>query len=69
MNGVFPEGVLPMKKKIGIVVNPQKSNARKWLGELRTWLEKRSVLVQDTLESSMEDVLREASLLVCLGGD
>ena len=58
-----------MKKKIGIVVNPQKSNARNWLADLRTWLEKRSVEVRDTLESPMEEVLKDASLLVCLGGD
>ena len=59
----------PVNKKIGIVVNARKPNARKWLVELRTWLEKRSVEVKDTLESSVEEVLREASLLVCLGGD
>ena len=55
--------------KIGIVVNPKKPNAEKWLGELRTWLSKRSVNVQDTLKSSLEEVLKEASLVVCLGGD
>lgn len=55
--------------KIGIVVNAKKPNAQKWLVELRTWLSKRSVQVSDTLESSLEEVLREASLLVCLGGD
>lgn len=55
--------------KIGIVVNPKKPNAQKWLGELRTWLSKRSVSVQDTLESPLEEVLKGASLLVCLGGD
>ncbi len=55
--------------KIGIVVNPRKLNAKKWLTELRTWLSKRSVEVQDTLESPLEEVLKEASLAVCLGGD
>ena len=55
--------------KIGIVVNPKKPNAQKWLTELRTWLSKRSVEVSDTLESPLEEVLKEASLLVCLGGD
>ena len=58
-----------VNKKIGIVVNPQKPNAKKWLTELRGWLEKRSVKVHDTLESSVEEVLKEASLIVCLGGD
>ena len=56
-------------QKIGIVVNPKKPNAHKWLGELRTWLSKRAVEVQDTLESSLEEVLKESSLLICLGGD
>lgn len=58
-----------MKNKIGIIVNPRKPHARKWLAELRTWLEKRSVEVKDTLESPMEEVLQDASLLVSLGGD
>ena len=58
-----------MNKRIGVVVNPRKPNARKWLAELRTWLEKRSVEVQDTLDSPIEDVMKEASLLVSLGGD
>lgn len=55
--------------KIGIVVNPKKPNAQKWFTELRTWLSKRSVEVKDTLESPLEEVLKEVSLLVCLGGD
>lgn len=55
--------------KIGIVVNPKKPNALKWLGELRTWLAKRSMEFEDNIESSLEKVLAESSLLVCLGGD
>jgi len=55
--------------KIGIVVNSKKPHALKWLRELRTWLSKRAVEVRDTVESSLEEVLKEASLLVCLGGD
>ena len=56
-------------QKIGIVVNSKKPNAGKLLEELRTWLSKRNVDVLDTLQSSLEEVLRDASLLVCLGGD
>ena len=56
-------------QKIGIVVNSKKPHAGKLLEELRTWLSKRNVEVLDTLQSSMEEVLRDASLLVCLGGD
>ena len=57
------------KKKIGIVVNERKPNAKKWLTELRTWLSKRAVEVHDSLESPLEEVMKEADLLVCLGGD
>lgn len=56
-------------QKIGIVVNPKKPNAEKWRGELRTWLAKRGVEVRDTMESSLEEILKDSSLLVCLGGD
>ncbi|MBI4116053.1 MAG: NAD(+)/NADH kinase [Candidatus Omnitrophica bacterium] len=56
-------------EKIGIVVNSKKPNAEKWLGELQAWLAKRSIEMKDTVESPIEDVIKEASLLVCLGGD
>lgn len=58
-----------MKNKIGIILNPQKPKARKWLAELRTWLEKRSVEVKDTVQSPIEEVFQDASLLISLGGD
>ena len=56
-------------RKIGIVVNAKKPNAEKWLKELRDWLSKRDVQVEDTLTTPIESVFKEASLLVCLGGD
>lgn len=56
-------------KKIGIVVNPRKPHAEKWLAELREWFAKRSIEAKDTLQTSVEEVLKESSLLVCLGGD
>lgn len=56
-------------KKIGVVVNPKKPDAKQWLGKLREWLSKRDAEVADTVESPMEEVLKDASLLVCLGGD
>lgn len=56
-------------QKIGIVVNSRKPNAEKWRGELRTWLAKRGVEVRDTVESSLEEILKDSSLLICLGGD
>ena len=55
--------------KIGIVVNPKKPHALKWLEELRTWLGKRSLEFQDNINSSLDKIFEEASLLVCLGGD
>ena len=55
--------------KIGIVVNPKKPHALKWLEELRTWLAKRSMEFEDNVESPIDKVLAEAALLVCLGGD
>ncbi len=58
-----------MKNKIGIILNPQKPKARKWLTELRTWLEKRSVEIKDTVQSPIEEVFQDASLLISLGGD
>ncbi|MBI2166769.1 MAG: NAD(+)/NADH kinase [Candidatus Omnitrophica bacterium] len=56
-------------EKIGIVVNTKKPDAEKLLGELQSWLSKREVQVQDTLTNSLEEVLKEATLLICLGGD
>jgi len=60
---------LQFEGKIGIVVNPKKPNALKWLEELRTWLAKRSLQSQDNVNTSLDKVFEEASLLVCLGGD
>ena len=56
-------------QKIGIVVNPKKPDAKKWLVELRSWLIKRGMEVQDTLQTSLENILKDSSLLVSLGGD
>lgn len=56
-------------KKIGIIVNPKKPDATKWLTELKSWLSKRGAEAQDSLKSSLEEVIHEADLLVSLGGD
>lgn len=56
-------------KKAGIVVNPKKPHAREWLVKLREWFQKRGVEVHDTEESPLEEILKWASLVVCLGGD
>jgi NAD+ kinase len=56
-------------KKIGIVINPNKKNAAHLLESLRRWLKKRRVEVCDTANNSLNDTLRGASLVICLGGD
>jgi NAD+ kinase len=56
-------------EKVGIIVNTKKPNAEKLLGELRSWLSKRSVEFHDTTETPLEEVMKDAGLLVCLGGD
>ena len=56
-------------EKIGIVINPKKPEAGKWLEELRLWLSKRDVQILDANEMSLEEVLRDSSLVVCIGGD
>lgn len=56
-------------QKIGIVVNAKKPNAEKWLSELRAWLMKRGAEVQDSLGASLENILKDSSLIVSLGGD
>jgi len=56
-------------QKIGIVVNAKKPNAEKWLSELRAWLTKRGAEVQDSLGTSLENILKDSSLIVSLGGD
>lgn len=58
-----------MQKKIGIVANSKKAGAEALLAKLREWLEKREIRVSDSLSSSIEQVIHEADLVVCLGGD
>ena len=56
-------------KKIGIIVNSRKSGAAELVPKLRAWLEKRECQVQDTSSNPVENVLEEAELAICLGGD
>ncbi len=56
-------------QKVGIVINPNKPGAFELLPKLREWLEKRDHKVADTTAQSIEDVARDAALLICLGGD
>lgn len=55
--------------KLGIVVNQKKKGALGLLGRLRDWLTKRDVAVQDTTSESIDEIMKDAELLICLGGD
>lgn len=55
--------------KVGIIVNTRKPHAGKLLDELKNWLAKRDKEVLDNTARKPEDIIREAELLVCLGGD
>ncbi|MBI3313051.1 MAG: NAD(+)/NADH kinase [Candidatus Omnitrophica bacterium] len=55
--------------KIGIVVNQKKKGALELLAKLRDWLVKREVTVQDTTSESPDNLVKNAELLICLGGD
>lgn len=56
-------------QKIGIVINQNKAGAVELLSKLRAWLEKRDVQVQDTLTRSIDEILQDSLLIICLGGD
>ncbi len=55
--------------KIGIVVNSKKPGALELLGKLREWLMKRENEVADTTTQPVDEVVKNASLMICLGGD
>jgi NAD+ kinase len=56
-------------KKIGIVVNQNKPGAQELLPKLRDWLQKRDNQVADSSTQSMDEVMKDADILICLGGD
>ena len=56
-------------RKIGIVVNKNKPSALKLLKELKSWLAARSLSAADTTSSSLKEVMQDANLMICLGGD
>jgi len=58
-----------MNKKITIVANSQKKGATPLLAKLREWLSKRDVEIQDNTSQSTDVVIRDADLVICLGGD
>ncbi|MBN1687922.1 MAG: NAD(+)/NADH kinase [Candidatus Omnitrophica bacterium] len=58
-----------MIKKVAICVNARKPQAERLLPKLQEWLSKRDVVVQDSSTHPMDEILQEASLVICLGGD
>ncbi len=54
---------------VGIITNPTKSNADIVRKELSDWLGKRGLSVYDTTQLSIEKVIAESDVIVCLGGD
>ena len=56
-------------EKVGIVVNQKKAGATELLTQLRTWLSKRDTEVLDTTTLAVDEILRDVSLVICLGGD
>lgn len=55
--------------KVGIIVNPKKPNAEKWLIELQSWLSKRSIEARDSHQTPLDELLKDSTLLISLGGD
>ncbi|MSR78285.1 MAG: NAD(+)/NADH kinase [Candidatus Omnitrophica bacterium] len=60
---------LSKPRPVGIIVNARKPSAAELLPKLRTWLEKRNVPVLDSLTTEREQVIRQSSMIICLGGD
>ncbi len=56
-------------KKIGIVANLGKKGADGLLARLKEWLSKRDIAVIDSTASSVDAMIQQASLIICLGGD
>ena len=55
-------------EKIGIVVNQKKKGAPELCEKLKSWLAKRDIPVQDSLAVSLDHLIENSTLLVCLGG-
>ncbi len=56
-------------KKIGIIINQKKKGAADLFPKLRDWLLKREFVVADSASSPVDTVLKDAELVICLGGD
>lgn len=56
-------------KKIGIVANLDKPFARELKNRINDWLKKRDAEVLDNESVSIEEMIRQVELVICLGGD
>jgi NAD+ kinase len=56
-------------EKIGIVVNQNKKGAPELCEKLKSWLAKRDISAQDSSSASLDDLIENSTLLLCLGGD
>ncbi|MDD5217656.1 MAG: NAD(+)/NADH kinase [Candidatus Omnitrophica bacterium] len=56
-------------RKVGIVANLNKQGAAGLLNKLREWLEKRDAQVWLSGTHSVEQIVEESELIICLGGD
>ncbi len=55
--------------KIGIVAFSAKPEIGTFSKQLKDWLEKRSLKVIESSDHNLDGVMREADLIICLGGD
>jgi NAD+ kinase len=56
-------------QKVGLVANLAKPKAKELSDALKEWFKKRDIEVLDSAEMTLERVLHESEILVCLGGD
>lgn len=56
-------------KKVGIVANDRKPRARELQSKLAKWLLRRGIEVLQDHQSPVREIIRDSSLIVCLGGD
>ncbi len=56
-------------KKIGMVVNRKKKGAVELAAKIRAWLEKRDLVVVDSMTEPLEQFVEDADFVISLGGD
>ncbi|HNX69058.1 MAG TPA: NAD(+)/NADH kinase [Candidatus Omnitrophota bacterium] len=56
-------------KTVGVVVNQKKQGAPELCVKLREWLGKRDMTVLDSSGTALDEIVRQADLIISLGGD